>query len=73
MGRGGSARCCGVRARGDAQAESDRGGAVFLRDMTDRGAENDRLADIGAVLPEADDEVVHAFPFAAPTSSSLRL
>ena len=35
----------GSRARGDAHAKSDYDVAVFLRDMTDRFAEMNRLAD----------------------------
>jgi len=36
----------GSRARGDARADSDYDVAVFLRDMGDRFAEMDRLADL---------------------------
>jgi predicted nucleotidyltransferase len=37
----------GSRARGDARADSDYDVAVFLRDLTDRPAELNRLADLG--------------------------
>jgi len=36
----------GSRARGDADEESDYDIAVFLRDMSDRPAEMNRLADL---------------------------
>jgi predicted nucleotidyltransferase len=36
----------GSRARGDAQADSDYDVAVSLRDMPDRMAEMNRLADL---------------------------
>jgi predicted nucleotidyltransferase len=58
----------GSRARGDATPESDYDVAVFLRDMPDRLAEMDRLADIAAeILYAADSEAkfIHATPFAA--------
>ena len=35
----------GARARGDARADSDYDVAVFLRDLTNRAAELNRLAD----------------------------
>ena len=40
----------GSRARGDAQPDSDYDVAVFLRDMPDRFAEMDRLADLSTAL-----------------------
>jgi predicted nucleotidyltransferase len=55
----------GSRARGEAHGESDYDVAVFLRGMTDRGAEIIRLADIATDLLYAHGEVVHALPFAA--------
>ena len=36
----------GSRARGDAHKDSDYDVAVFLRDMADRAAEMNRLADL---------------------------
>jgi uncharacterized protein len=55
----------GSRARGDAHRDSDYDIAVFLRDMTDRFAEMDRLADLGTELCEETGEFVHAMPFRA--------
>lgn len=54
----------GSRARGEAGADSDWDVAIFLRDMTDRWAENDRLADIAFDLIPAHGQVVHAMAFA---------
>jgi len=55
----------GSRARGDATTESDYDVAVFLRDLTDRDAELDRLAPIQSRLIDETDAVVHALPFPA--------
>jgi predicted nucleotidyltransferase len=55
----------GSRARGDAQADSDYDVAVFLRDMDDRGAEMDRLADLSTSLIDEMGEFVHAMPYRA--------
>jgi uncharacterized protein len=55
----------GSRARGDAHEDSDYDVAVFLRDMTDRFAEMDRLADIGTDILNETGEFVHAMPYRA--------
>ena len=55
----------GSRARGDAHEDSDYDVAVFLRDMTDRFAEMDRLADLGTVILNETGEFVHAMPHRA--------
>jgi predicted nucleotidyltransferase len=55
----------GSRARGDAHADSDYDVAVFLRDMDDRGAEMDRLADLSTSLIDEMGEFVHAMPYRA--------
>ena len=52
----------GSRARGDASADSDYDVAVFLRDMGDRFAEMDRLADLGTDILNETGEFVHAMP-----------
>ena len=52
----------GSRARGDANADSDYDVAVFLRDMADRFAEMDRLADLGTDILNETGEFVHAMP-----------
>jgi predicted nucleotidyltransferase len=55
----------GSRARGDAHAESDYDIAVFLRDLTDRPAEMNRLADLSTKLIEEGGPFVHAMPYRA--------
>jgi predicted nucleotidyltransferase len=40
----------GSRARGDAHRDSDYDVAVFLRDMADRAAEMNRLADLSTKI-----------------------
>ncbi len=55
----------GSRARGDARADSDYDIAVFLRDMPDRAAELNRLADISTSLLYDLGECIHAMPFSA--------
>ena len=55
----------GSRARGDAHEDSDYDVAVFLRDMTDRFAEMDRLADLGTDILNETGEFVHAMPYRA--------
>jgi len=53
----------GSRARGDAHAESDYDVAVFLRDMADRFAEMNRLADLSTDIIGETGELVHAMPY----------
>jgi uncharacterized protein len=55
----------GSRARGDAHEDSDYDVAVFLRDITDRFAEMDRLADLGTDILNKTGEFVHAMPYRA--------
>lgn len=55
----------GSRARGDARPDSDYDVAVFPRDMPDRFAETNRLADLGTSLLEETGEPVHALPYRA--------
>lgn len=55
----------GSRARGDARKDSDYDVAVFLRDMADRFAEMDRLADLSTGLLDETGEFVHAIPYRA--------
>ena len=55
----------GSRARGDAQPDSDYDVAVFLRDMTDRAAEMNRLADLATDILYKEGEFIHAMPYGA--------
>jgi predicted nucleotidyltransferase len=55
----------GSRARGDAQPDSDYDVAVFLRDMPDRFAEMNRLADIATAILYGEGAFVHAMPYRA--------
>jgi predicted nucleotidyltransferase len=55
----------GSRARGDARKDSDYDAAVFLRDMADRFAEMDRLADVSTVLLDETGEFIHAMAYRA--------
>ena len=55
----------GSRARGDAQPDSDYDIAVFLRDMPDRFAEMDRLADLSTNILDEVGEFIHAMPYRA--------
>jgi uncharacterized protein len=56
----------GSRTRGDAYEDSDYDVAVFLRDMADRAAEMDRLADLSTkIIVEDDGPFIHAMPFRA--------
>jgi predicted nucleotidyltransferase len=53
----------GSRARGDATADSDYDVAVFLRDMTDRWAEFDRVNGVAGEILLRRFAVVHALPY----------
>jgi predicted nucleotidyltransferase len=55
----------GSRARGDAREDSDYDVAVFLKDLTDRWHELDRLADLGTELLDETGEFIHAMPYRA--------
>jgi predicted nucleotidyltransferase len=56
----------GSRIRGDAHEDSDYDVAVFLRDMADRAAEMNRLADLSTkIIVDDDGPFIHAMPFRA--------
>ena len=55
----------GSRARGDARDDSDYDVAVFLRDLTDRWQELDRLAELRAEFLAEADVFVDAKPYPA--------
>jgi predicted nucleotidyltransferase len=55
----------GSRARGDARPDSDYDVAVFLRDMSDRFQELDRLAHLSTDLIDVTGEVVNAMAYGA--------
>jgi predicted nucleotidyltransferase len=55
----------GSRVRGDAREDSDYDVAVFLRDMSDRFAEMDRLADLSTAILDETGEFFHAVPYRA--------
>jgi uncharacterized protein len=60
-----SAWCCSARAGGDAQPDSDYDVAVFLRDMTNRDAEMNRLADLTTDILYNEGQFIHAMPYSA--------
>lgn len=55
----------GSRARGDAEPDSDYDVAVFLRDMGDRFAEMNRLADLATDILYKEGQFIHAMPYRA--------
>jgi predicted nucleotidyltransferase len=55
----------GSRARSDADHESDYDIAVFLRDMSDRPAEMNRLADLATDILYTGGPFIHAMPYPA--------
>jgi uncharacterized protein len=55
----------GSRARGDAHHESDYDVAVFLRDLTDRWHEINRLAAIETDILADTEAFIHAMPYHA--------
>ena len=55
----------GSRARGDALPDSDYDVAVFLKDLSDRWAEADKIALIATNVLDATGEVIHAMPYRA--------
>ncbi len=54
----------GSHARGDAKADSDYDIAVFLRNLGDRWAESDKIAEIATEVLQETGEVIHAMPYA---------
>jgi len=67
MATASSAWCCSGRARGDARPDSDYDVAVFLKDLTDRWEEVDRIADIATDIMDETGAFVHAMPYRAET------
>ncbi len=61
----------GSRARGDARDDSDYDIAVFLRDMDDRMAEMNRLADLSTAILDETGEFIHAMPYRAGSYDEL--
>lgn len=55
----------GSRARGDALVDSDYDVAVFLKDLSDRWAEADKIALITTDVLGETGEVIHAMPYRA--------
>jgi len=55
----------GSRARSDAHEDSDYDVAVFLKDLTDRWPELDRLADLSTDILDETGEFIHAMPYRA--------
>ena len=62
---GSNGSCCSVRARSEADVDSDYDVAVFPRDFTERWPEVDRLVEIETDLLYESGAFVHALPFAA--------
>lgn len=63
----------GSRARGDARPDSDYDVAVFLRDLADRDAEMNRLADLATDVLYRDGQFIHAMPYRAGSYNDERL
>ena len=57
--------CCSDPARGDGHSESDYDIAVFLRNLTDRATEMNRLADLGTKIIGEGGPFIHAMPYRA--------
>jgi predicted nucleotidyltransferase len=55
----------GSRARGDAHPDSDYDVAVFLKDLTDRWPELNRLADLSTDILYETGEFIHAMAYRA--------
>ena len=55
----------GSRARGDAGADSDYDVAVFLKDLSDRWTEADRIAITTTGILRETGAVIHAMPYPA--------
>jgi predicted nucleotidyltransferase len=54
-----------LKYRGDALEDSDYDLAVFLKDLTDRWRELNRLADLGTDFLQETGEFIHAMPYRA--------
>ena len=63
----------GSRARGDAREDSDYDVAVFLKDLTDRWPELDRLADLSTDILDETGEFIHAMPYRAGSYNDERM
>jgi predicted nucleotidyltransferase len=55
----------GSRARGDAHDDSDYDIAIFLKDLTDRWQELDRLADLRSDILDETEAFIDAKPYRA--------
>jgi uncharacterized protein len=55
----------GSRARGDAREDSDYDVAVFLKDLTDRWPEIDRIIPVVTDIIDDTGAVIHAMPYRA--------
>ena len=55
----------GSRARGDARADSDYDIAIFLKGLSDRWKEADRIADLATDLMDETGVFIHAMPYRA--------
>jgi predicted nucleotidyltransferase len=55
----------GSRARGDAGADSDYDVAVFLKHLSDRWAEADRIAVAATEILKETGVLIHAMPYPA--------
>ena len=55
----------GSRARGDAHADSDYDIAVFLKDLTDRWQEIDRIIPVVTDILYDEEAFIHAMPYRA--------
>lgn len=55
----------GSRARGDARPDSDYDVAVFLKDLSNRWAEADKIAMVATDILGETGEVIHAMPYRA--------
>jgi predicted nucleotidyltransferase len=55
----------GSQARGDAHADSDYDVAVFLKDLSDRWAEADKIAVTTTDILRETGTVIHAMPYPA--------
>jgi len=55
----------GSRARGDASGDSDYDIAVFLKDLSDRWAEADKIAVATTDILRETGAVIHAMPYQA--------